>query len=247
MPDIHTVVPTYNELENIQKLVPMLLDLPLDLGVIVVDDHSPDGTGDAADRLAGEHPGRVQVIHRGGKLGLGTAYIAGFKSALAQGTRLILTMDADFSHHPRYIPDMVAKIDEGYDLVIGSRYVPGGKMPDFPLPRIILSGGSNFVARTLLGLRARDATAGFRCYRREVLEALPLDTIFSSGYSFLVEMLFMVQRAGFRVGEVPITFMDRTEGTTKISRQEIYKAIYTVFRLFARRLLGPRSGQPANR
>ena len=155
MPDIHTVVPTYNELENIQKLVPMLLDLPLDLGVIVVDDHSPDGTGDAADRLAGEHPGRVQVIHRGGKLGLGTAYIAGFKSALAQGTRLILTMDADFSHHPRYIPDMVAKIDEGYDLVIGSRYVPGGKMPDFP---------DHFKRR--VELRRPDA-AGFAGERRD--------------------------------------------------------------------------------
>jgi dolichol-phosphate mannosyltransferase len=244
MPDILMVVPTYNELENIQKLVPMLLDLPLDLGVIVVDDHSPDGTGEAADQLASAYSGRVQVIHRAGKLGLGTAYIAGFKAALAQDANRILSMDADFSHHPRYIPDMVAKIDEGYDLVIGSRYVTGGSMPDFPLPRIILSGGSNFVARTLLGLHAKDATAGFRCYRRAVLEALPLDSIFSSGYSFLVEMLFLVQRAGFRIGEIPITFMDRAAGTTKISRQEIYKAIYTVFRLFARRILGPGRTQP---
>jgi glycosyltransferase involved in cell wall biosynthesis len=247
MPDILTVVPTYNELENIQKLIPMLLDLPLDLGVIVVDDHSPDGTGEVADQLAADHPGRVQVIHRAGKLGLGTAYIAGFKAALAQDSSFILSMDADFSHHPRYIPAMVARAREGYDLVIGSRYVPGGATPDFPLSRIILSGGSNLVARTLLGLRAKDATAGFRCYRCEVLEALPLDSIFSSGYSFLVEMLFLVQQAGFRIGEVPITFMDRTEGDTKISRQEIYKAIYTVFRLFARRVFNPGQRQRANR
>ena len=236
MPEILTVVPTYNEQENIQILVPMLLDLPLDLGVVVVDDNSPDGTGDLADGLAEEYPGRVHVIHRTGKLGLGTAYIAGFKYALTQDATFIFSMDADFSHHPRYIPDIVAKARQGYDLVIGSRYVPGGATPDFPLPRIILSGGSNLVARTLLGLHAKDATAGFRCYRRTVLESLPLDSIFSSGYSFLVEMLYLVQQAGFRIGEVPIVFMDRERGITKISRQEIYKAIYTVFRLFFRRL-----------
>jgi len=232
------IVPTYNEIDNLQKLVPMLLDLPVDLGVIVVDDSSPDGTGQLADEFAAAHPERVSVIHRSGKLGLGTAYIAGFKEALSRpATRRIMTMDADFSHHPRYIPAMV-DASQQYDLVIGSRYVRGGGTPDFPLKRILLSSGANTFARAMLGLRAHDSTAGFRCYRRAVLEALPLDNIFSSGYSFLIEMLFLVQRAGFSVGEVPIIFEDRKQGVSKISQQEIKKALYTVLRLAWRRLFG---------
>jgi glycosyltransferase involved in cell wall biosynthesis len=237
------VLPTYNERENIQALVSALLDLPVDLGVIIVDDNSPDGTGALADALATMHPGRVFVVHRSGKLGLGTAYLAGFKKALnsdAVGGRVerIMTMDADFSHHPRYIPAMVEASRDQCDLVIGSRYTPGGATPDFPARRVFLSSGANAFARTMLGLRARDATAGFRCYRRVVLETLPLDSIFSSGYSFLIEMLFLVQQAGFTVGEVPITFMDRTQGQSKISRQEIIRALYTVIRLFWRRVFG---------
>jgi len=148
-----------------------------------------------------------------------------------------MTMDADFSHHPRYIPAMV-DASQQYDLVIGSRYVRGGGTPDFPLKRILLSSGANTFARAMLGLRAHDSTAGFRCYRRAVLEALPLDNIFSSGYSFLIEMLFLVQRAGFSVGEVPIIFEDRKQGVSKISQQEIKKALYTVLRLAWRRLFG---------
>lgn len=236
VPEVLVVVPTYNELENIRLLVPMLLDLPLDIGVIVVDDASPDGTGDLADGLAGDYPGCVHVIHRPGKLGLGTAYLAGFAVALRHQPDFIMTMDADFSHHPRYIPAMVEAGRAGADLVIGSRYTAGGSNPDFPLSRRILSRGANTFARLLLGLRAQDATAGFRCYRREVLEALPLGTLFSSGYSFLVEMLFLVQRAGYEVGEVPIRFEDRKRGQSKISEQEIYRAVYTVLRLFWRRL-----------
>lgn len=238
MAEILIVVPTYNECENIGRLTGMLLDLPLDAGVIIVDDGSPDGTGELADRLAAQRPGRVIAIHRAGKLGLGTAYLAGFAEALARGADLVMTMDADFSHHPRYIPAMVDKLRAGHDLVIGSRYAPGGSNPDFPLWRRVLSQGANTFARAILGLHARDATAGFRCYRREVLETLALDTIFSDGYSFLIEMLFLVQRAGFRVGEVPIVFEDRQMGESKISRREIAKALYTVLRLAGRRLLG---------
>jgi len=149
-----------------------------------------------------------------------------------------MTMDADFSHHPRYIPAMIKASEAQYDLVIGSRYVPGGGTPDFPLRRRVLSSGANGFARLLLGLRARDATAGFRCYRRVVLESLPLDSIFSNGYSFLIEMLFLVQRAGFSVGEVPIVFEDRKRGKSKISQQEVTRALYTVARLAWRRVFG---------
>ncbi len=237
------IVPTYNERENLPELVRLLLDLPINLGVIVVDDSSPDGTGAIADTLAATHQNRVFVIHRSGKLGLGTAYIAGFRKALnisEMGGMVvrIMTMDADFSHHPKYIPSMVHASIEGADLVIGSRYVKGGGTPDFPLNRRLLSSGANTFAKIMLGLRARDVTAGFRCYRREVLEALPLDEIFSSGYSFLIEMLFLVQNFGFKVGEVPIIFMDRVEGTSKISSQEVTRAMYTVLRLFWRRIKG---------
>lgn len=230
------IVPTYNEKENLEPLVQQLLAQPLDLGVIVVDDNSPDGTGNIADRLATEHPSRIQVIHRAGKLGLGTAYIAGFRRALDEGADFIITMDADFSHPPEKIPEMVAKAQQGYDLVIGSRYVRGGRAVECTLPRKALSWGANAFARTLLGLKAHDTTAGFRCYRREVLASIALDQIFSSGYSFLMEMLYMVQRGGWRVGEVPIVFCNRQQGVSKISRNEIYKALYTVLRLFRRRI-----------
>lgn len=210
----------------------MLLELPIAASVIVVDDNSPDGTGEIADRLAAENTGRVHVIHRPGKLGLGTAYIAGFKHALHNGQDLIVTMDADFSHHPRYIPGMIEKIETGYDLVIGSRYVTGGGTIECAALRKFLSWGANAFARTLLGLRAHDTTAGFRCYRREVLESIALDRIFSSGYSFLIEMLYKVQHQGWKVGEVPIIFQNRQQGSSKISKNEILKALQTVLKLF---------------
>lgn len=236
---INVIVPTYNEKENLERLVTQLLALPVPVEVIVVDDHSPDGTGVIADRLADENPGRVHVVHRAGKLGLGTAYIAGFHQAIALHSDLIVTMDADFSHPPSAIPAMVNKMGEGYDLVIGSRYVPGGKAVECTLPRKILSWGANAFARFMLGLKAHDATAGFRCYRREVLESIDLDQVFSNGYSFLMEMLYKVQRKGWKVGEVPIVFLNRQHGTSKISRNEIYKALYTVLRLAKKRFLGP--------
>jgi len=235
---ITVIVPTYNERENIEALLQQLFDLPLELNVIVVDDNSPDGTGALADAWAATSGGRLAAIHRPGKLGLGTAYVAGFKHALAAGADFICTMDADFSHNPRYIPAMVEKAGAGYDLVIGSRYVRGGGTRGCTLPRILLSWGANAFARLMLGLRARDTTAGFRCYRRAVLESVGLDEIRSSGYSFLIEMLYRAQRRGWRVGEVPIIFDNRRLGTSKISRNEILRAMQTVLRLAWARLRG---------
>ncbi len=249
MSDIDTfvIVPTYNEADNIDELVSQLLDLPVDLGIIVVDDNSPDGTGELADIWAAKYPDRVSVIHRSGKLGLGTAYIAGFKQGMyALPAKRLMTMDADFSHNPRYIPAMIDKSRQK-DMVIGSRYVPGGGSLNCSWKRVMMSKIANFVARMLLGLKARDATAGFRLYRREVLESIPLDQIFSSGYSFLVEMLYLCQRRGWQIGEVPIIFEDRRKGATKISRNEVFKAQYTVLRLFIRRIRRiPRRQAPAS-
>jgi dolichol-phosphate mannosyltransferase len=229
------IVPTYNEADNLDDLVSQLLALPVSLGVVIVDDNSPDGTGELADRQAAQEPERVFVVHRPGKLGLGTAYIAGFQRSLKLGVKRIMTMDADFSHHPRYIPDIIALSSQKH-VVIGSRYVKGGGTRHCTWKRIMLSKVANLVARLLLGLKARDVTAGFRLYRCEVLESIPLEEIVSSGYSFLVEMLFVCQRRGWQIGEVPIIFEDRRKGMTKISRQEVFKAQYTVLRLFWRRL-----------
>ncbi len=227
------IVPTYNEIENLRPLVEQLLGLHAGLAVIIVDDNSPDGTGRLADQLAAEHAG-VEVIHRPGKLGLGTAYKAGFARALERGVPLMVTMDADFSHHPRYIPALLAKAAD-YHLVIGSRYVPGGGAEFCTPPRIALSRGANLFAKAMLGLKANDCTAGFRCYQRAVLQEIDLDRILSEGYSFLIEMLYRVQRAGFRTGEVPITFANRERGASKISRREIIRAVRTVLRLWSGR------------
>ncbi len=227
------IIPTYNESDNISKLIGEILALPLDTHVVVVDDNSPDGTGAIVDRLA-DRDARVHIVHRPGKLGLGTAHIAGMRQAIALNLEPIITSDADFSHHPRYIPNLAAGLAR-YDVVIGSRYVPGGGMEGRDLKLRIVSWGANLFARTMLGLRATDCTAGFRAYRRAVLESLDLDHVFSNGYSFLIEMLFLCQRQGWRIGEIPIVYQDRRAGTSKISRNEIYKATYTVLRLFVRR------------
>ena len=224
------IVPTYNERENLARLVARLRSLPGDVHVLIVDDNSPDGTGAIADAIAASDES-VHVLHREGKLGLGTAYRAGFHYALEQGFQYICTMDADFSHSPDSLPDLLDKAASGYDLVIGSRYVTGGEVVGSSGPRKLVSYSANWLAHTILGVEARDCTAGFRCYRRLVLETIDLDSIFSSGYSFLIEMAFHCQQAGFRIGEVPITFVNRTEGTSKINRREIYKAFYTLLRL----------------
>lgn len=230
------IIPTYNEAENLSPLVAAILRLPADLTVIIVDDNSPDGSGMIADGLAERSP-RVLAHHRAGKLGLGSAYRAGFDIALRGGARRILTMDADFSHHPCYIPHLLA-LSCRADIVVGSRYVPGGGTLHWGSQRQALSRIANGVARLALSLPANDCTAGFRCYRRGVLEQVDLDAIRSNGYSYLVEMLYRAARLGCRIAETPILFEDRRHGQSKISRQEILRAMATVGRLSSERLVG---------
>ncbi len=223
------IVPTYNEVENIERLVHEILAQPAPLHVLIVDDNSPDGTGAVADALAAEDA-RVSVAHRPAKLGLGTAYTCGFERALAQGYGYAITMDADFSHNPRYLPALLA-LAQAHDVAIGSRYVQGGGARGCTWPRVLLSRGANALARTVLGLRSRDCTAGFRCYRADVLHAIDPKTILSSGYSFLVEMVTRCERAGYRIAELPIVFDNRRLGASKISRAEIYRSVFTIIRL----------------
>jgi len=224
------VVPTYNERENIERLIRSLLGQPLNLAVLVVDDNSPDGTGQIADQIAEREP-RVRVIHREGKLGLGTAYIAGFKWALANtDARYIFEMDADFSHDPHAIPLFLEKIRDA-DLVIGSRYVQGVTVVNWPLSRLILSVSANIYTRIVTGMPLHDATGGFKCFRREVLMALPLDHIKSDGYSFQIEMNFHAWKRGFRIIEIPIVFTDRLVGASKMSRRIIWEAAFMVWKL----------------
>jgi glycosyltransferase involved in cell wall biosynthesis len=229
------IVPTYNERENIGSLVMELRRLAGDVHVLIVDDHSPDGTGALADALAAADAG-VAVLHRAGKLGLGTAYISGFQYGLGRDYQYLCTMDADFSHNPASLPALLDKAATGYDLVVGSRYVPGGRVAGWPPLRKLISYVANLLAHWFLGIATRDCTAGFRCYRRAVLETVDLSAVFSTGYSFLIETAFLCQEAGFRIGEVPITFVNRTQGASKISKAEIFRAFYTLLRLRTRGL-----------
>ena len=221
------VVPTYDEAENVEPLVAAALEkLPAAGRVLIVDDNSPDGTGEVADRLAAAEP-RVEVLHRPRKEGLGPAYIAGFRRALAGGAGLIIEMDADFSHEPAYLPRLLAAAERA-DLAIGSRYVPGGGVGDWgPLRRAISRGGSAY-ARTLLGVGVRDLTGGFKCFRREVLEAIDLDAVRSRGYAFQVELTYRAIQLGFEVAEVPIVFRDRRVGDSKMDRSIVLEAIWQV-------------------
>lgn len=231
---IAVVIPTYNEKDNISTLLKVLLNLPLNLRVVVVDDNSQDGTGQVLDEWHATHP-CVVPIHRSGKLGLGTALLTGMKECLRQGADLILTMDADFSHHPAYIPSLVEAAQQ-YDLVLGSRYVPGGGTKNCTWKRILISRGANVLARTIVGLHAMDCTAGFRCYRRAVLEQITLDKVVSSGFAFEIEFLYLIQQHGYRIGEVPIIFENRNRGRSKATFPEIMQGILTVLRLGIRRL-----------
>jgi dolichol-phosphate mannosyltransferase len=231
---ISFVVPTYNEAENLPKIVSAVLALPLeDLSLLIVDDNSPDGTGQIAEDLTVQHPGRIRVMHRTGKLGLGTAYIQGFQQCIREGYDAIGQMDADFSHPVEKLVPMAAAI-EGYDAVIGSRYVPGGSLDkDWPLWRKALSGWGNFYARTILGLPARDVTAGFRLWRRNTLEHMPLERIRSNGYVFQVEMTYVAHRLGYRFCEVPIYFQERRFGQSKMSFRIQIEAAIRVWQLGA--------------
>jgi len=212
------IVPTYNEAENLEKLVAAVLALPLpDLNMLIVDDNSPDGTGEMAEQLGVQYNGRVKVLHRAGKMGLGTAYIEGFKFAIEDGAEAIGQMDADFSHPIAKIVELAETL-ESCDVVIGSRYVPGGSLDErWPFWRKALSRFGNFYARTILGLPSRDVTGGFRLWRRETLQAMPLDRVRSNGYIFQVEMNYIASRLGYAFKEIPIYFQDRRFGTSKMS------------------------------
>ncbi len=222
------IIPTYNEAENFRPLLEAIFSFVATTDILIVDDNSPDGTGELADSIALEDS-RVHVLHRPGKLGLGTAYIAGFKYAIAHDYDAAFEMDADFSHDPRYLPDFLTAIEHA-DLVIGSRYVHGGGTPNWSLVRRFISGGGNIFARFLLGIPVRDCTAGYRCYRRKVLESIDLDTIQSQGYAFQVELAYRVMQQGFRIVEVPIIFMDRRVGKSKMSRKIVIEAFAYVLR-----------------
>ena len=227
-------LPTYNERENLERMLDALADKGV--SVLVIDDNSPDGTGELADRLAAGHS-HVEVLHRPRKEGLGPAYLAGFRRALAEGAELVLEMDADFSHDPADVPRLVAAASDA-DLVLGSRYVEGGAVGNWGHIRRFVSSGGSWYARVLLGVEVRDMTCGFRCYRRVVLETLDLDAIASQGYVFQIESTYRTLRAGFRVVEVPITFVDREHGGSKMSRTIVLEAIWKVPALRVRALAG---------
>ena len=230
-------LPTYNERENLERMVRALgAVLPVGARVLVIDDSSPDGTGELADRLAGELP-YVDVLHRPRKEGLGPAYLAGFQRALADGADLVLEMDCDFSHDPADVPRLLAAASTA-DLVLGSRYVPGGRIVNWGLGRRLVSATGSLYARALLGLPVRDPTGGFKCYRRAVLEAIDLGAIRSRGYAFQIETTYRALRAGFRVVEVPIAFVDRAAGGSKMSRMIVVEAMWKVPALRAASLLG---------
>jgi dolichol-phosphate mannosyltransferase len=218
-------LPTYNERENLEKMVRALG--PHGVHVLVIDDGSPDGTGEIADRLAGELD-YVSVLHRTSKEGIGRAYIAGFQRVLAGDSELVLEMDCDFSHDPADVPRLIAACEDGADVALGSRYVAGGGTRNWGLLRRVVSWGGSFYARVLLGVRVRDLTGGFKCFRRAVLETLDLDAIESKGYAFQIETTYRAIRKGFRVREVPITFVDRTEGTSKMSKSIFLEAVVKV-------------------
>ena len=229
------IVPTYNELENIRRLLPELMALGPDIRVLVVDDNSPDGTGKLADELAAEYD-RISVLHRPGKLGLGSAYVAGFKYAVQQDVDCVFEMDADFSHDPAMIPRFIEEI-ASCDVVIGSRYISGINVVNWPMSRLLLSYFANIYTRVVTGMSIRDTTSGYKCFRREVLENIDLDNVRSDGYAFQIEMNFRCWRKGYRIREIPIIFVDRRSGTSKLSQGVINEAVWIVWWLRLQRLL----------
>jgi len=222
------IIPTYNELENLRPLLDQVGAYAPQADILIVDDHSPDGTGELADQLQQENA-RVHVLHRPGKLGLGTAYLAGFQYALQHGYEAAFEMDADFSHDPRYLPAFYQAIEQA-DVVIGSRYIAGGGTPNWSLLRRLVSGGGNIFARVLLGLPVHDCTAGYRLYRRRVLERLDLQTVQSQGYAFQIEMAYRAVQQGFTIVETPIVFLDRRVGKSKMSRKIVLEGFTYVLK-----------------
>lgn len=223
------IIPTYNERENLPLIVEAIFELQPEVHLLIVDDGSPDGTGDLADGLAAQDS-RVHVMHRQGKMGLGTAYIAGFKWALERDYAFIFEMDADFSHQPKYLADFLAAAQEA-DLVLGARYVKGGGTEGWTKSREFISRGGNLYARMILWLPFHDLTGGFKCFRREVLETIDLDAVKSAGYAFQIELTYRAVKAGFKIAEVPIIFPDRTRGESKMSGAIVREAMLNVLKL----------------
>jgi dolichol-phosphate mannosyltransferase len=235
------IIPTYNERENLPELVRQIHAEVAHAHLLIVDDNSPDGTGALADDIALSND-RVHVMHRAGKLGLGTAYIAGFKWALARDYERVFEMDADFSHQPKYLPTFLAASEEA-DLVLGCRYIKGGGTEDWTFFRRMVSKGGNLYARLVMGLRFRDLTGGFKCFRREVLETIDLDAVGSKGYAFQIELTYRAHLAGFKIAEVPIIFPDRKLGQSKMSGRIVHEAMVNVVKLrFDKRLKAQRRG-----
>lgn len=229
---VTVILLTYNEVENLPQMVGRLFSLGIEgLHLLIVDDNSPDGTGQVADELAAQHPGRIQVVHRPSKLGVGTGYVLAFRQALEDGAQYVIQMDADFSHSPEAVPVLLENMKE-FDVVIGSRYAPGGSLdPEWGLRRRLLSWGGNWYARLVTGLALHDVTGGFKCFRRNVLASLDLSQLKSEGYAFQVEMNYACHQKGYRLLEVPIHFAERTFGQSKMSLRIILEAAWRVWQI----------------
>lgn len=225
------IIPTYNEKNNIEKLIPQILKVDERINVLIVDDNSPDGTGDVADELKIQFQDRVFVIHRKGKLGFASAYIEGFQLALKMNVDYLITMDADFSHNPQHLPDIIEEFKDS-DVVVGSRYLHGTvSVVNWPIKRLILSKLANFYVRTFTGLKINDCTSGFVGYKQQVLEKIGIENILSDGYSFLIEMKYRAQKKGYKLGEIPIIFEERRLGQSKMSKKIIFEALFRVWQL----------------
>lgn len=230
------IIPTYNERENIRELLGQIFAQNLPTDVLIVDDNSPDGTGALADEMAAADR-RVHVMHRAGKMGLGSAYVAGFRYALQHGYDAVFEMDADFSHNPESLPQFLRELETS-DVVLGSRYLNGVTVVNWPLSRLVLSYAANVYSRVVTGLKVKDLTGGYKCFRRQALEAIDLDRVRSDGYAFQIEINFKVWRKGFRLREIPIVFVDRRAGVSKMSRRIVWEAAWMVWRLRVLDLLG---------
>jgi dolichol-phosphate mannosyltransferase len=230
------IIPTYNEIHNIQKLLTDLMFMYSFLDILIVDDNSPDGTADYVEAAQKSNP-RIKLLKREKKMGLGTAYVAGFKYALANGYDVVIEMDADYSHDPKEIKNFLDAI-KGYDLVIGSRYIYGVRVINWPIRRLLLSYFANLYSRIITGMPIKDGTGGFKCFRRKVLESINLEAIHSNGYSFQIEMNYKAWKKGFKLVELPITFVDRVQGTSKMSKKIVREAIFMVWKLRCKSIFG---------